>query len=271
MTSALSVVSAADATLSTRTTNASAEARPLLLVHGWGSSSSTWRHLDLTAFEAPVVTVDLRGHGSSTPGTEPATIVRMAEDLGVVLSRLDRGPATVVGHSMGAVIATRLAMERPELVHALAVIDPAYGADAAEMADAPRRLESYRTAGIRDPSAGIAGAFSSDAAPELIESALADLVRCDPRVLADAYESMYLAEDSFGAADAAVRFLGNRRVPTLAIYPSVERARTERAVAQRARAAVVIAPVRSHFLHEEEPEWTSGVLREWIRLRSLAA
>lgn len=195
----------------------------------------------------------------------------MAADLASVLSAFGRGPATVVGHSMGGVVATRLAVERPDLVHSLVVIDPAYGADAAEMAAAPRRLDSYRAAGVGDAAATVGGAFSPEAAPELIESARADLLRADPRVLADAYESMYLADDSFGAADDAVRFLAHRLVPTFAVYPSEERARTERVVAAAALATVAIAPVRSHFLHEEAPEWMAGVLHDWIRRRARAS
>src|SRR5208337_2621941 len=43
-----------------------------------------------------------------------------------LLERLSVSPVVAMGHSLGGAIVSTLAVERPELVHALVVVDPAY-------------------------------------------------------------------------------------------------------------------------------------------------
>jgi len=72
-----------------------------------------------------LVSYDARAHGESDPG-DGYEYSDLAEDLVSVLEQLDIERAVLVGHSMGAATAVRVALERPDLVAGLVQITPAY-------------------------------------------------------------------------------------------------------------------------------------------------
>jgi pimeloyl-ACP methyl ester carboxylesterase len=81
------------------------------------------------------VTLDCRGHGASEAG-EDLSIATFADDVAALAEIL--GPPLVVGGiSMGAAIAARIAVMRPDLVRALILVRPAWVADAAPANMAP--------------------------------------------------------------------------------------------------------------------------------------
>ncbi len=65
-----------------------------------------------------------RGYLASTLGTEPLTAARQASDAASLLTHLGVKTAHVVGHSFGGLIALQLALDAPELVHSLALLEP---------------------------------------------------------------------------------------------------------------------------------------------------
>jgi magnesium chelatase accessory protein len=84
----------------------------LLLAHGAGGSTSSWRDLmPCLARDFTVVAPDLHGHGfTATPGTSGMTVDAIAAGLGALLLALDVSPAVAVGHSAGAAILARLVL-----------------------------------------------------------------------------------------------------------------------------------------------------------------
>jgi pimeloyl-ACP methyl ester carboxylesterase len=93
---------------------------PLLLVHGFGGAA--WNFTEMQPYLAGrrLIVPDLPGHGGSTP--LPAATLRGFADTLVPL--LD-GPTDVLGHSLGGVVALRLAERHPELVRRLLLAAPA--------------------------------------------------------------------------------------------------------------------------------------------------
>jgi pimeloyl-ACP methyl ester carboxylesterase len=65
-----------------------------------------------------------RGYLGSTLGSEPLTGPRQAEDAAALLRHLGVKTAHVAGHSFGGLIALQLALDAPELVHSLALLEP---------------------------------------------------------------------------------------------------------------------------------------------------
>jgi len=65
-----------------------------------------------------------RGWMGSTRGDAPLTVARMALDAAALLRHLDVKHAHVVGHSLGATVALQLALNEPNLVHSLALLEP---------------------------------------------------------------------------------------------------------------------------------------------------
>jgi pimeloyl-ACP methyl ester carboxylesterase len=110
-------------------------ARPVLLVHGLSSNARLWDGVagHLAAAGHPVLAVDLRGHGTSAevpdtdtddPDAPPTDPTRSAaQDLDAVCVDLGWSAPIVAGHSWGANIALQLAADRPDLVHALALVE----------------------------------------------------------------------------------------------------------------------------------------------------
>lgn len=85
----------------------------LLLLHGTGASTHSWRGLaPLLARHAEVLAVDLPGHAfTSPPSADGLTLPGMAALLGSLLLAAGFQPDAVVGHSAGAAIAVRMALD----------------------------------------------------------------------------------------------------------------------------------------------------------------
>lgn len=95
-------------------------ALPVVLVHGMGSDHTTWRSLcrRLRVSGAPVVSMDLRGHGRSGHAAS-YTLDDFRDDLAFVVDELNLSKVDVVGHSLGAHAALRFAMADPGRVNRL--------------------------------------------------------------------------------------------------------------------------------------------------------
>lgn len=104
---------------------------PVLLLHGYPQCRAMWSGvLEELAAEHTVVAADLRGYGdSSRPATEPGTdhaehsFRAMAADQVAVMAELGHSRFTVVGHDRGGRVAHRMALDHPDAVERLAVLD----------------------------------------------------------------------------------------------------------------------------------------------------
>lgn len=99
---------------------------PLLLLHGLGSSHADWP-LQLPAWVARyrVLAVDLRGHGQSPKPRGPYTLAAFAADVAALLRHLNATPTHVLGLSLGGAVAQQLALDAPELVRSLILVNTA--------------------------------------------------------------------------------------------------------------------------------------------------
>ena len=66
-----------------------------------------------------------RGWSGSTLGDGPSSVARQAADAVALLEHLEIERVHVAGHSYGGVIALQLALDAPELVRSLALLEPA--------------------------------------------------------------------------------------------------------------------------------------------------
>ena len=102
---------------------------PLLLLHGHPRTHATWHRVaPLLSNDHVVVCPDLRGYGgSSKPQTnhdhEPYSKRAMARDCVEVMRALGHERFAVAGHDRGCYVAFRLAMDHPERITRLAVLD----------------------------------------------------------------------------------------------------------------------------------------------------
>jgi pimeloyl-ACP methyl ester carboxylesterase len=198
---------------------------PVVLVHGLGGCAPNW--VDVApqlARTRRVLVLELPGHGRSAPLAAVPNLGVLADRVAAVAEREGMAPAAYAGHSLGAVVALRLALRRPEAVSALVL------AAAAGISSTSRRARwGLRILGIIGPRRLIAPWADSVA-----ESAfLRYLVfgrwgASDPLILSRAavngfLEGTRLTTDSVSAARAVVaddvrQDLGELRCPTLVLW-----------------------------------------------------
>lgn len=128
-------------------------ARPaLLLVHGLAATAWTWAPVARRLREgARVLAPDLRGHGLSESPRTGYDLTSLAFDALTVLSangfgdRVGGARAVVAGHGLGALVAATLAVEAPDSVAAVALVDA--GWEALEEATGQTAAEYQRSIG----------------------------------------------------------------------------------------------------------------------------
>jgi pimeloyl-ACP methyl ester carboxylesterase len=150
---------------------------PLVLLHGIGSSSGSWRsQIDAAQLgKQQILAWDAPGYGNSTALiTEAPTAGEYAAQLWAWLDALQiKQPIQLVGHSLGALIAASATLQEPKRVHELVLLSPALGY--AESSDDERqkiieqRLDNLAKLGPAGMAKARAPAMlSNTATPEMI-------------------------------------------------------------------------------------------------------
>ena len=99
---------------------------PLAFINSLGTDLRIWDDVSLIlADDFRIVRYDKRGHGLSESGSDSCEMADYARDLAALLDSVGVGRATIVGLSIGGMIAQELYRQRPELVAALVLSDTA--------------------------------------------------------------------------------------------------------------------------------------------------
>jgi haloacetate dehalogenase len=106
------------------------QGRPVLLIHGHPRTGSTWYRVapQLVDLGFTVVCPDMRGYGQSgkariRPDHSQQSKRAVAEDMLRLMNALGHATFTAVGHDRGCYVALRLALDHPEAVDRLVVMD----------------------------------------------------------------------------------------------------------------------------------------------------
>ena len=121
----------------------SGEGAPFIFQHGLCGDAAQPGEVFPTDVPFQRMTLECRGHGLSEPGDAGAFgIATFANDVAELIEARGIAPVPLGGISMGAAIALRLAVTRPDLVSALVLARPAWLA-----ADAPTNMRPYAEVG----------------------------------------------------------------------------------------------------------------------------
>jgi haloacetate dehalogenase len=113
----------------------------LLLLHGFPQTHLMWRDVaPILSEHFTVICADLRGYGrSGCPASRPDHVPygkrALAQDMAILMEKLGFASFCVAGHDRGGRVAYRLALDHPERVERLAVLDVVPIAEAWERAD----------------------------------------------------------------------------------------------------------------------------------------
>ena len=99
---------------------------PAVLIHGYAGDLNNWLfNVEALAAVAPVIAIDLPGHGGSSKDVGDGSLKTLAGSIDAALRAVGVSRAHLIGHSLGAAAAARLAADHPDLVQSLTLIAPA--------------------------------------------------------------------------------------------------------------------------------------------------
>jgi 2-succinyl-6-hydroxy-2,4-cyclohexadiene-1-carboxylate synthase len=247
---------------------------PLLLIHGFTGRGSNWAPLlpELRRV-ATTITVDLLGHGNSDSPADPArhAVERQAADVAAMLRRLRHTPATVMGYSMGARVALRLAITAPQLVARLILESPSAGmADPAERAARRASDEELARLAERDGIEAFVARWESlpifaseqSLPPEIRAQHHAQRLRCRPDGLAAS-----LRGAGQGSMESLHGRLGFVTAPALVIAGGLDAAGASRArqIAAAIRdAELAVVSGAGHAPHREQPAQVTRLVLDFL-------
>lgn len=104
------------------------EAPVIVLLHGTGSSSHSWRDVaPALALRHSVIVMDLPGHAFTTmPPNAAQSLPGMAHNVAALLRQLRISPTVIVGHSAGAAVAAQMILDRAIAPAALISLNGAF-------------------------------------------------------------------------------------------------------------------------------------------------
>ncbi|MCB9015420.1 MAG: alpha/beta hydrolase [Lentimicrobiaceae bacterium] len=98
----------------------------ILMIHGLGSYLPAWKkNINELSKNYRVIAIDLPGYGKSSKAPHSGLMTFYAGVIAEFIQQLNIGPVNLAGHSMGGQISMVLALEKPELVKRLILVDPA--------------------------------------------------------------------------------------------------------------------------------------------------
>lgn len=130
---------------------------PLLLIHGFPQTHMEWAGLaPRLARRFTVAAIDLRGYGrSAAPASQGGALYtkrEMAKDARALMAALGFARFSVCGHDRGGRVAYRLALDAPETVEKLAVLDIVPTAAMWAGMDARRAMTTYHWMFLAQPA-----------------------------------------------------------------------------------------------------------------------
>ncbi|CDF81667.1 3-oxoadipate enol-lactonase [Pseudomonas knackmussii B13] len=244
------------------------EGHPVVLIHGVGLNKEMWGgQIVGLAPQYRVIAYDMLGHGAS-PRPQPGTgLVGYAEQLRELLEHLQVPQATVIGFSMGGLVARAFALHHPEQLEGLVILNSVFNRSAEQRAGV---IERTRQAAEHGPDANAEAALSrwfsreyQAANPAQIAAIRQTLASNDPQGYLTTYE-LFATQDMYRAED-----LGSIRVPTLVATGELDPGSTPEMARQLAAripgAQVAVLDEQRHMMPVESPRLVNQVLLDFLQ------
>lgn len=238
---------------------------PILLHHGWCCDGQDWAWMvPELAKHHQVIVMDARGHGRSSVA-EDYSFDALVSDVEALLLHLGTGPVRLVGHSLGAAVASGLALRRPDLAACVVAVDPAYG-HPPEFGARLAPLEAYFATRPQDAAETVHGVFGNwigETAPGYVR------VLLERRVLgmdANAISGVFmgLQKASLSPRGSAGPTLQKRACPVLAFHSMEDSAAWETSIFTVPHSRAVPCPGLGHWLHIEASADISSQMLAWF-------
>lgn len=235
----------------------------VVLVHGVGMRIEAWApQIDRLAEDFRVIAVDLPGHGQSAPLGAPPQLAHFVEWFDRTLDALGAGPVNVVGHSMGALIATGIAATAPERVKRVALLNGVHRRSAAARKAVEARAREIAS-GVFDREAPLLRWFSPDERTGEAHSLTRDLLNAvDPAGYAAAYQAFATGDSLYSHCWPNVAFPALFLTGAGDLNSTAGMAREMAAAAPHGRAVVIEG--HRHMVNLTAPEAVNRALVDWL-------
>lgn len=238
---------------------------PIVLLHGIGGNSSLWAPTLRVLAKFRVLAWDMPGYGRSAPLPE-MTFPALAEALVAMLDAAGVARATLLGHSIGGMVAQEAAALFPDRIEKLVLYatsaafgsrDPSFAEDFVRTRLAPLDA-GLGMQGVADGVAKVAFGEAPDPAAEpACRAAMAAVEEAS-------YRATIACLTSFDRREALARIA----VPTLLIAGEHDRMSPPKGVARMGEkipgARVVTIPRAGHFAHLEQPAAFNAALTDFL-------
>lgn len=246
---------------------ATGQGQPVVLIHGVGLNKEMWGGQVVgLATQYRVIAYDMLGHGDS-PRPEPGTeLLGYADQLRELLDHLGLTQVTVIGFSMGGLVARAFALHYPQYLQGLVVLNSVFNRTPEQRAGViARTAQAAQHGPDANAEAALSRWFSREyqaANPAQIAAIRQTLASNDPQGYLTTYE-LFATQDMYRADD-----LGNIRVPTLIATGELDPGSTPEMAEQLAQLipgarAAVLAEQR-HMMPVESPRLVNQLLLDFL-------
>ena len=255
----------------------SANAPVMLLLHGTGAATHSWRDvLPLLAKHFTVVAPDLPGHGFTTGRPVGGlSMAGMARAVGELMTKLELIPDYIVGHSAGSAIALRMVLDGMAAPKAAIGLNPALMPFPGLAAKLFPTLARMLFVNPFAPQIFAAMARGPGEAKGFLERSTGS--RIEPEGV-DFYRRLFATSDHCAGAltmmaawdlESLARDLPRVRVPLLIVTGDADAAIPLASVQDAARlipaSRIEILPQLGHLAHEERPDEVARLIGDFAR------
>ncbi|MBN1664545.1 MAG: alpha/beta fold hydrolase [Deltaproteobacteria bacterium] len=244
----------------------------IIFLHGFTGSHQDWRY-QTAAIEDRyrAIALDLRGHGQSeapTSEAEYSIYLNCADVLGL-LDGLGIDRCCLVGHSMGGFTALQFALDHPDRLWGLVLVDTSSG----EWDTVPGYAELRAKLDELARTEGIEAAFEYDAANNpmrierfKIQPEQREIAR--KKTLGTAVDAYIYVPRSFGKWQSVTGRLGEIKVPTIIFRGENDAGfvRPSDILKEKiGNAELIVVPGTYHNPHEENSEYFNNHLMQFLK------
>ncbi len=242
----------------------------MLFFHGITANSAVFAPLTARLSERfTTIAVDQRGHGLSDKPEAGYAANDYAEDIAALIRTLDRGPAILVGHSLGARNSVTAAAKYPDLVRSVVAIDftPYIEVEALDALEARVNAGSQLFETVDAVEAYLSGRYPNIPAPAIRIRAESGYHRVDGGLRPLASPTA-MAQTAKGLRADLVPAYRDVTKPVLVVRGEASKLVSAAALAKtsqlRPDLPVVVVPGADHYVNEVSPEITLRAITNFI-------
>jgi pimeloyl-ACP methyl ester carboxylesterase len=246
---------------------ATGQGQPVVLIHGVGLNKEMWGgQIVGLAPHYRVIAYDMLGHGASPRPATGTDLLGYAEQLRELLEHLHLPQATIIGFSMGGLIARAFALHYPQHTQGLVVLNSVFNRSPEQRAAVIERTRQVAQYGPNaNAEAALTRWFSHEyqaANPAQIAALRQTLASNDPEGYLTTYE-LFATQDMY-----QVDQLDSIRVPTLISTGELDPGSTPQMAKELAElipgAQVAVLAEQRHMMPVESPRLVNQVLLDFL-------